>query len=97
MTPDPLETVSYTTLRGSVVTLPFLTVEQRDAAVENLSAPPVEPLTLPEAAETKACGQCQGNGGWTEQQEQTSANGSVVIVPVWVNCRPCGGTGKVPK
>lgn len=91
MTPDALETVTYTTPGGSRVTLPFLTVEQRDAAVANLS-PPEPPLTTPvTAAET--CSNCGGAGGWSEKREQKTAGGGTVVVDVWVKCRPCKGNG----
>ncbi|WP_326828664.1 hypothetical protein OIE13_22215 [Streptosporangium sp. NBC_01810] len=92
MTPDGLETVTYITPRGSKVTLPFLTVEQRDAAVENLSpaAPPPEPVT---AAKGDTCSNCAGAGGYNEQREQKTAGGGTVVVEVWVSCRPCKGNG----
>ncbi|MGW4426589.1 hypothetical protein [Streptosporangium sp. NPDC004631] len=92
MTSDAVEIVTYTTPAGSVVSLPFLTPEQRDAAVENLSP---DHSGGPEAAEKGAtCTQCQGAGGWNERREQKTSKGGTVVVTVWVNCRPCGGTGK---
>lgn len=95
MTPDADHFVSYTTPRGSVVTLPGLTEEQRDAAVATLTTEPVEaPQT---AAETTQCGKCGGQGYWMERRETKTATGGTVVTYVRVNCRPCGGSGQVPK
>lgn len=95
---DAMHTVTVTTPRGSAVVLPFLTAEQRDAAVANLSPGlPPEPVEELAAGETQTCGRCQGAGGWNEQKEQSTAGGGKVVVAVWVNCRPCGGTGRTPK
>ncbi|MEU4410787.1 hypothetical protein AB0F88_40305 [Streptosporangium sp. NPDC023963] len=91
MTPDGLETITYTTPRGSKVTLPFLTVEQRDAAVENLSPAPLPPESVTAGKET--CSNCGGAGGYNEKKEQKTASGGTVVVEVWVSCRPCKGSG----
>lgn len=95
MTPDALETVTVTTPRGSTVTFPYLTPQQRDAAVANLTPsgdqPPIEP---PGPIAAGVCGQCNGAGGWNEQRKQKTGSGGEVVINVWVNCRPCGGTGK---
>lgn len=93
--PDADYHVTYTTPRGSTVVLPFLTKEQRDAAVESLSGGDVTPPEF--AGETKTCGQCSGAGGWYETVTVKTPSGGTITTQKWVNCRPCGGTGQVPK
>jgi hypothetical protein len=95
MTPDAVETVSVTTPRGSTVTFPFLTPGQREQTVVDLTpigdSPPIAP---PGPVTAGACGNCHGAGGWNEQRKQKTGSGGEVVINVWVNCRPCGGTGK---
>ncbi len=88
---------AYTTPLGSTVTLPFLT-EQQAAEIAEQMAPSVPPARPDAAAgETTTCGQCQGAGGWHEKVEVKTPSGGTVITQKWVNCRPCGGTGQLPK
>jgi hypothetical protein len=86
-----------TTLRGSVVSLPNLTEDQADAVAAQYG-PPAERVPPAEASEsTKQCGRCSGAGGWNEPVEVETGSGGKVVTQKWVNCRPCGGTGRVPK
>jgi hypothetical protein len=90
---------TITTPAGSVVTVPFLTEQQAEKVAEQYG-PPAEPLPQPvEAAkgETESCGNCGGNGYWYESVEVETPSGGKVVTNRRVNCRPCGGTGKVPK
>lgn len=102
--------VSYTTPRrttptgavvgGSTVVLPNLTAEQQAAAVHALERDgQTEAATPQEAAkgETTSCGKCGGAGGWNEPVETKTGGGGTVVTQKWVNCRPCGGSGQVPK
>lgn len=90
--------VTYTTPRGSSVTLPNLTAEQRDAALAALDpGPALAETAAKEPAQTQTCGQCQGAGGWHETVTTKTASGGTVTTQKWVNCRKCGGSGQVPK
>jgi hypothetical protein len=89
---------SITTPSGSVVTFPFLTGPQADD-IAHQYGPPAEPIPRPDAAaaEEQDCRKCDGQGYWYETVTVTSPEGSKVITQKRVNCRPCGGTGKIPK
>jgi hypothetical protein len=87
---------SITTLRGSVVTVPFLTEEQASGVAAQYG-PPAERVPLAEASDaTRQCGRCSGAGGWAENVEVDTPSGGKIATQRWVNCRPCGGTGRVP-
>jgi hypothetical protein len=97
MDPSHDHYASITTLRGSVVTIPNLTEEQA-AGVAARYGPPAERVPPAEASEsTKQCGRCSGAGGWNEPVEVETGSGGKVVTQKWVNCRSCGGTGRVPK
>lgn len=87
---------SITTPKGSVVTIPGLTEEQADdiAAQYGPIAEPVAPVES--SGDEERCGRCSGAGGWFEEVKVTTPSGGEVVTRKWVNCRPCGGTGK-PK
>ncbi|MFF0867611.1 hypothetical protein ACFYUV_38020 [Nonomuraea sp. NPDC003560] len=89
---------SIITPAGSVVTLPFLT-EQQAQGVAAQYGPLAEslPRHVQGAAEEKDCSRCQGQGSWEETVEVKTPSGGTVTTRRRVNCRPCGGTGKVPK
>lgn len=87
--------VSYTTPRGSVVVLPFLTEAQRDAAAAAFRTEPVQPQQAD--GERTTCSRCNGAGGWNETVRVKTPSGGEVVTQKWVNCRQCGGTGQVPK
>jgi hypothetical protein len=88
---------SITTLRGSVVTIPNLTEEQA-AEVAARYGPPVEYTPPAEASDdTQQCDRCDGAGGWNEPVEVETGSGGKVVTQKWVNCRPCGSSGRVPK
>jgi hypothetical protein len=89
--------VTYTTPRGSTVTLPNLTETQRDAAVAALDPGPVLTEAAGKPAEKQTCGRCGGAGGWHETVTTKTGSGGTVTTQKWVNCRPCGGSGQVPK
>jgi hypothetical protein len=79
-----------------VVSLLGLTQEEAEA-VANQFEPPAEPATPIEAGkETQQCGRCSGAGGWNEEVRIKTGKGGEVVTQRWVNCRPCGGTGRVP-
>ena len=87
------------TPHGSVVEIRNLT-EGQAAHIEGQFAGEVDtplPVSPDELAETATCGRCQGAGGWNEPVEVTTPSGGKVVTQKWVNCRPCGGTGRVPK
>lgn len=98
---DPTERdhfATITTPSGSVVHFPNLT-EREAGRVAEQYGPPAEPLPpRTETADDKQpCGRCQGQGYWYEPVEVTSPEGSKVTTQRRVNCRPCGGTGRIPK
>lgn len=98
---DPTERdhfATITTPSGSVVSMPFLT-EQQAADIADQYGPPVQPLPpRTEAAnDTQPCRRCDGNGYWYETVEVETPSGGKVTTQKRVNCRPCGGTGQVPK
>lgn len=98
---DPTErdhSATITTPGGSVVHLPFLT-EQQAADVAQQYGPPTEPLParVEAAGDKQDCGRCDGNGHWYETVEVTTPSGGTVTTQKRVNCRQCGGTGKLPK
>jgi hypothetical protein len=85
--------------RGSVVSMPFLTAAEAEGIAEQYG-PPAEPLPRPEQAASKDqqdCGRCGGQGYWYETVEVETKSGGKVTTQKRVNCRPCGGTGRVPK
>ncbi len=86
--------VTYTTPRGSVITLPFLSEQQKNAVVAALHPGPARELTT---RDNETCNQCQGAGGWHEVVEFKTSSGATVTTRKWVNCRRCGGTGQTPK
>ncbi|MET8985782.1 hypothetical protein ABZW49_10075 [Nonomuraea wenchangensis] len=89
---------TLTTPSGSVVHFPNLTGPQADGIAEQYG-PPAEPLPLrtESAGDVQQCKRCQGQGYWYETVEVTSPEGSKVTTQKRVNCRPCGGTGQIPK
>lgn len=96
VTPDAEHYVSHTTLRGSVITITGLTEKQAADATSALTSD--RPVARPEAGtETQTCSRCQGAGGWMETVVVKTSSGGTVTTQKWVNCRPCGGTGQVPK
>jgi hypothetical protein len=97
MDPNRDHFAAITTPRGSVVSLPFLTQEEA-AEVADQFEPPAEPVTPIEAGkETQQCSRCNGAGGWNEEVRTKTGKGGEVVTQKWVNCRPCGGTGRVSK
>lgn len=98
---DPTERdhfASITTPGGSVVTVSFLT-EQQAAGIADQYGPPAEPLPprTETAGDTQDCTQCGGQGYWYETVEVETPSGGKVTTQKRVNCRPCRGTGQVPK
>jgi hypothetical protein len=89
---------AFTTPSGSAVVVPFLT-ESQAADVAAQYGPPAEPIPLQGAAaeEDQDCQRCDGNGYWYEPVEVTTPNGSTITTQKRVNCRLCGGTGRVSK
>lgn len=89
---------TITTPAGSVVHIPNLTETEADAIARQIGPPP-RPLPRPDASATdqKDCGKCGGDGYWYEEVETETPSGSKVTTKKRVNCRPCGGTGKLPK
>lgn len=86
------------TPRGSTVVFPNLDEQDAERIAAEYGPPSEFPVAHPvEAAEKRPCGRCGGAGGWEETVETTSKSGSKVVTKKWVNCRPCGGTGSVPK
>jgi len=84
------------TPRGSVVHFPNLTEEQA-ADVAAAYGPPAEHVPLAAASDdTQQCGRCQGAGHWYEDVEVSTPTGGKVVTQKRVNCRACGGTGRVP-
>jgi hypothetical protein len=98
MDPNRDHFAAITTLRGSVVSIPFLT-EDEAAEVAEQYGPPAEPIAPIEAGkgDTQQCGQCNGMGYWTEMVEMDTPSGGKITTEKRVNCRRCGGTGRVPK
>lgn len=86
--------VTYTTPRGSVITVPFLTEQQRNAVIAALHPGPEGGLT---GVDSETCNRCQGVGGWHEVVEFKTSTGATVVTRKWVNCHQCGGTGETPK
>ncbi|MFF0864137.1 hypothetical protein ACFYUV_20430 [Nonomuraea sp. NPDC003560] len=77
--------------------IPNLTAEQAQGVADQYG-PPADPIPRPvESADTKDCGRCGGQGYWYETVEVTTPSGGTVTTQKRVNCRPCGGTGQVPK
>lgn len=86
-----------TTPRGSTVVFPDLTTQQATDIAEQYGSPSEFPKPLTASSEKTTCERCDGAGGWEETVETKSKHGSTVITMKWVNCRPCGGTGRLPK
>lgn len=98
---DPTERdrfAAITTPAGSVVYFPFLTEQQADdiAAQYGPPAEPIPPRTEA-AGDTQDCSNCDGQGYWYETVEVDTPSGGKVTTQKRVNCRPCRGSGKVPK
>ena len=90
---------AITTPAGSVISFPFLTEQEADTVAEQYG-PPAEPLPRPDEAakgETQQCSRCNGAGHWYETVEVETPSGGKVSTQKRVNCRACGGTGRVPK
>lgn len=89
---------TITTPSGSVVHFPFLAGQEADGIAQQYG-PPTEPLPprVEAGGDKQPCGKCGGQGYWYENVEVTSPEGSKVTTQKRVNCRTCGGTGKIPK
>lgn len=87
---------TITTPRGSVVHFPFLTEEQAQDIADQYG-PTAEPAPQVVVGEKRTCSRCHGAGGWNENVTVKTPSGGEVVTQKWVNCRPCGGTGQVPK
>lgn len=95
MNPQPEHFAQITTPRGSIVH--FTGTAQQMNAIREQYGPVAEPPAAPADAASgnqKQCGQCQGKGGWYETVKVKTPSGGEVVTQKWVNCRPCGGTGK---
>ncbi|MGP3917710.1 hypothetical protein [Nonomuraea sp. 10N515B] len=100
---DPTERdhfATITTPRGSTVHFPFLTQDEaRDIAEQY--GPTADPAPKIDAAKEETpkqlCGQCRGAGGWYEDVKVKTPSGGEVVTRKWVGCRPCGGSGRLPK
>jgi DnaJ-class molecular chaperone len=94
MSPQPEHYAHITTPRGSVVS--FTGTAEQMAAVTDAYGPPAE---APDRAggddQKRPCSRCNGAGGWYETVKVPTPSGGEVVTQKWVNCRPCGGTGKV--
>lgn len=70
------------------------TAEQMDAIAQQYG-PSSAPVPRPDTAAGRTCSKCRGAGGWYETVRVKTPSGGEVVTQKWVNCRPCGGTGKV--
>jgi hypothetical protein len=95
MSPQPDHYAEITTPRGSVVSFTG-TADEMNAVADQYGAPSEFPRAGSGGEDQKKpCGKCNGAGGWNETVKVKTPSGGEVVTQKWVNCRPCGGTGKV--